>query len=254
MATSIQSNHSKKIMDYASKPTHRGAYFQEDANLKKLALVESKFKDVKFYWLVDPNSDMVYSTRFFAYGGTLSLAVGEMVCSLAENKNFYHATSFKEKDIEFLLRDEPGKPASTESLDKPLSGIPPILEGLKEAYPMAKNLALVNAETSKTAGSQKVEFESLNDAQKKWMDTPKEDQIKQIEEMITKDIRPGLNSDGGDITIVDLEEGYKLKIKWEGACGGCSSSMGATLSYVENQLRTRFFEGMEIVSENEEVF
>jgi len=254
MTSSIPSNHSKKIMDFASKPTHRGAFFQEDANQKKMALVEAKFQDVKFYWMVNPNSDMVYSTKFFAYGGTLSLAIGELVCSLAENKNFYHATSFKEKDIEFQLRDEPGTPASTESLDKPLSGIPPILDGLKEAYPLAKNLALVNAETSKSEVNTKVEFESLNESQQKWLDTPKEEQLKQIEEMISKDIRPGLNSDGGDITIVDLEEGHKLKIKWEGACGGCSSSMGATLSYVESQLRTQFFEGMEIISENEEVF
>jgi len=220
MTSSVQSNHSKKIMELASKPVHRGAYFQEDANQKKLALVEAKHKDVKFYWLINPNSDVVYSTKFFAYGGTLSLAIGELVCSLAENKNFYHATSFKEKDIEFQLRDEPGTPASVDSLDKPLSGIPPILEGLKEAYPMAKNLALVNAETSKSGKESKVEFESLNESQQKWLDTPKEEQIKQIETLMAKDIRPGLNSDGGDITILDLEEGYKLKIKWEGACGG----------------------------------
>jgi hypothetical protein len=37
-----------------------------------------------------------------------------------------------------------------------------------------------------------------------------------------EEIRPFLNSDGGDITLVSIEDGKHVKVRLEGACTSCS--------------------------------
>ena len=37
-------------------------------------------------------------------------------------------------------------------------------------------------------------------------------------------IRPGLLADGGDVELVRIDEGGKVKVKLTGACGGCPMS------------------------------
>ena len=49
-----------------------------------------------------------------------------------------------------------------------------------------------------------------------------------IEELTTnvekalEEIRPFLNSDGGDISLISIEDGKHVKLRLEGACVGCS--------------------------------
>lgn len=57
-----------------------------------------------------------------------------------------------------------------------------------------------------------------------------------IEEILDRTIRPGLQSDGGDIEVISLEEN-ELKILYQGACGGCPSSMMGTLDAIQNILQ-----------------
>jgi Fe-S cluster biogenesis protein NfuA len=40
-------------------------------------------------------------------------------------------------------------------------------------------------------------------------------------EKALEEIRPFLNSDGGDITLISIEEDKHVKVRLEGACGGC---------------------------------
>lgn len=60
--------------------------------------------------------------------------------------------------------------------------------------------------------------------------------IQQIEEILDRTIRPGLQADGGDVEIVSLE-GDELRIIYQGACGGCPSSMMGTLDAIQGILR-----------------
>jgi Fe-S cluster biogenesis protein NfuA len=61
-------------------------------------------------------------------------------------------------------------------------------------------------------------------------------QIEAIEEILDRTIRPGLQADGGDIEIVAFENN-ELKITYQGACGGCPSSMMGTLDAIQGILR-----------------
>ena len=60
--------------------------------------------------------------------------------------------------------------------------------------------------------------------------------LNEIEEILDRTIRPGLQADGGDIEVLELEND-ELKILYQGACGGCPSSMMGTLEAIQNILR-----------------
>jgi Fe-S cluster biogenesis protein NfuA len=60
-------------------------------------------------------------------------------------------------------------------------------------------------------------------------------------------VRPGLQADGGDLEILELD-GNILTIRYEGACGGCPSAMMGTLQAIEGILRTEFNPYLEVVA------
>lgn len=62
-------------------------------------------------------------------------------------------------------------------------------------------------------------------------------QIAAIEAILDRTIRPGLQADGGDIEVVSLENN-ELRILYQGACGGCPSSMMGTLDAIQSILRS----------------
>jgi NifU-like protein len=84
---------SEKLEAVAKSPKNRGAYYQEEATEKGMALVEAKFKDMKLYWLVDTEEDRIYSAKFFAYGGKVSVAIGETLSGMAQNLTLDEACS-----------------------------------------------------------------------------------------------------------------------------------------------------------------
>src|SRR3954471_1053565 len=64
-------------------------------------------------------------------------------------------------------------------------------------------------------------------------DDPK---LREIEALLDERIRPYLAGDGGWLEIVELA-GDTLKIRYEGACGSCPSSLTGTLAAIENLIR-----------------
>ena len=60
--------------------------------------------------------------------------------------------------------------------------------------------------------------------------------IRMIEAILDERIRPYLAGDGGWLEIVELVDN-KLKIRYQGACGSCPSSLTGTLMAIENLIR-----------------
>ena len=62
---------------------------------------------------------------------------------------------------------------------------------------------------------------------------------KLIQSFFDAEIRPMLQSDGGDIEIIDIldnEGALDLQVKYQGACSGCASSSAGTLYFIENKV------------------
>ena len=60
--------------------------------------------------------------------------------------------------------------------------------------------------------------------------------LEEIEEILDRTIRPGLQADGGDVEIESLV-GDELRIIYQGACGGCPSAMMGTLDAIQGILQ-----------------
>jgi Fe-S cluster biogenesis protein NfuA len=63
------------------------------------------------------------------------------------------------------------------------------------------------------------------------------EEIKENIEKALNEIRPFLNSDGGDITFVDLFEDKHVKVRLEGACTNCSLSISTMKAGVETTIK-----------------
>jgi Fe-S cluster biogenesis protein NfuA len=58
-----------------------------------------------------------------------------------------------------------------------------------------------------------------------------------IEKVIEESIRPGLQMDGGDIELVDVDSDGIVKVRLKGACGGCPMSQLTLTMGVERKLK-----------------
>lgn len=75
-------------------------------------------------------------------------------------------------------------------------------------------------------------------------DDPK---LAEIDALLDERIRPYLAGDGGWLEIVELE-GNTLKIRYEGACGSCPSSLSGTLMAIENMIREEIDPEIEVIA------
>ena len=237
----------KFSLNFEEKATaikHRGAYYQEDASEKGMALLEAKFKDTKLYWLVDLKEDRIFSARFFAYGGKLSLVIGETLCTMVEGLTVDEACSLLKTDVEAKLRDEPEVPAVPESKMKAFDTVEELLKIAKEQYPSAKGVAIASASIDKADFQSTAE---LNLVAQAWLGLTKEEQKAQIDIVLDEYIRPALMNDGGNVQVLDVTDGEKILVQYQGACGSCGSSLGATLSFMESTLRKHIYNELNVV-------
>jgi Fe-S cluster biogenesis protein NfuA len=71
--------------------------------------------------------------------------------------------------------------------------------------------------------------------------------LQRINEILDDKIRPALAGDGGWLDVMSLEE-HTLKIRYQGACGSCPSSLSGTLMAIEGMLRAEIDPEMEVIA------
>ncbi len=71
--------------------------------------------------------------------------------------------------------------------------------------------------------------------------------VREIEAILDERIRPYLASDGGWLEVLDLQD-KTLKIRYQGACGSCPSSLTGTLMAIENMIKDEIDPEIEVVA------
>ena len=69
---------------------------------------------------------------------------------------------------------------------------------------------------------------------------------KQVEDVLAK-VRPMLQRDGGDVELVEVEDGV-VKVKLTGACGGCPMATLTLKRGIEARLKEEIPDLKEVVS------
>lgn len=241
-------NYSDKLRQAAANPLHRGALFPEDAAEKGMALVEAKSGNLKIYWLVIPGEDRIYSAKFFTYGGVESIAIGETLCAMTRGLTIKEAESVTGKDVERALRDEAETPSAQDDKISAFGAVDDIIKSAAEAYPAAKAVAMASAAARDSgAGAPSPDWATLTEKQKNWLSLSREEQIKKVESALDERVRDFLRFEGGDVAVLDVVDGKKVIVQYQGSCGSCASSTGATLSMLEQTLRMELFDELVVI-------
>src|SRR3954462_8262174 len=76
--------------------------------------------------------------------------------------------------------------------------------------------------------------------------TSDDPRLLRINELLDEKVRPYLMGDGGYLEILDLTD-HTLKIRYQGACGSCPSSLTGTLMAIEGMLKEQVDPDMEVI-------
>lgn len=74
------------------------------------------------------------------------------------------------------------------------------------------------------------------------------DELKLKVEEALQEIRPFLQNDGGDISLIDIQEGKRVRVRLEGACVGCSVNQMTLRSGVEMTIKKHVPQIEEVVN------
>lgn len=77
--------------------------------------------------------------------------------------------------------------------------------------------------------------------------TSDDPRLLRINEILDEKVRPYLMGDGGYLEILDLTD-HTLKIRYQGACGTCPSSLTGTLMAIESMLKEQVDPDLEVIA------
>lgn len=201
-------------------PTCLGVFTEEDARLREATLVrgeagsEEEGNRVIFSWLIDKRG-IVLDALFSAFGDSALIGCAELLCEGSIKKSWKKALGITSKDLAALMTtaEIPGRVRRIILLV--LAARDKLLESLALSFPQ---------EIGKSAHPE-------------WDTLSKEDRLDLIRKAIEEYILPFLQRDGGGVEVLDLVEGSKVKILFQGACVDCIGSSGSTFSYIQHLLQ-----------------
>ena len=71
--------------------------------------------------------------------------------------------------------------------------------------------------------------------------------LKEIDQILDKTVRPGLQGDGGDLEVIDYKNKI-LTVSYEGACTTCPTATSGTLMAIESILQEEFDPEIQVIS------
>ena len=71
--------------------------------------------------------------------------------------------------------------------------------------------------------------------------------IKTINKLLDQKVRPALAGDGGGLQVIGVD-GFTVKIRYQGACGSCPSSISGTLMAIEGLLKRDVNPSIQVVA------
>lgn len=239
---------SERFTSAGMNPKNRGAYFGDEALANGLVLVEAKSRDIKIYWLIEPEKGAIHASKFFSYGGTESNAIADKLCDMVKGEPLSSVLGLTGEDVERMLRDTPVVSAVPEERRDAFIVVDELLRAVKEEWPkaLAKAEAVGIVKASKKRNNGAIRFD-LDEQEEKWLGLPKDEQIQKIEAALDGPIRDYLQSEGGDMIVRDIEGGRRVMVEYVGSCGSCASSTGMTLSFIEDSLRSNLYEGLSVI-------
>jgi NifU-like protein len=233
---------SKKLHARLSTLRYAGYFLAKEAEEKGVRLVTGREGNLCFYWLVDEADGVIADARFQAFGPPPLLAAADLLSELALRKTYDQVSRISADFLDAQARDKKESPAFPPPyatlLNQVLAAVDRAVHQCLD-IPFAASHDLTPIEADLASGSGIPDWDSL----------PKDKQLLLIEEVISKEVRPYVELDAGNVKVVDLQHTV-VTIRYEGSCTSCHSSVGSTLTAIQQILRARLSPTLTIVPES----
>jgi len=230
--------YSKKLIQKIENPRSAGFFDQSDADKRKMRLIiagEGEIPDgnaVVLYWLVDPEDGMIVDAKFQTFGQSALIGAAECVCELVIHKYYDQAGRIGADLIDKHVRDKPNEPAFPIETAAHLNLV---VDAIEKAAAQCTDIPLPEAYVSPVP----MGIDTLEGGYPGWADLSLTKKLAVIEQVISQEIRPYIELDGGGVEVINFLEDREVIISYQGSCTSCFSSTGATLSYIQQVLRAR---------------
>ena len=232
--------YSKKLQNKIDHPLFIGHFTKEEADTRDLRFVEStegSIKDgncIRFYFFVDKDDGIIVDVKFQAFGQSALLGAAETVSELLIGKNYDQAKRISAELIDKQVRDKSDEPAFPRETYPHLNlVISAIEQGADQCTDLPLSLHYVAPPAPLDIGEVRIGgypgFSELSQAQK----------LSVIEEVLNQDVRPYIALDAGGVTVLNLINDKEVLISYQGSCTSCYSSVGTTLSFIQQTLRAK---------------
>lgn len=234
------SHYSKKLAAKIDKPRCVGVFTPEESDARDMRLVTATTGDiadgnsVRLYWLVDRDDGIIVDAKFQAFGQSALIGAAEVACELLIGKNYDQAKRISTTLIDQQIRDRADDPAFPKETAPHLNLV---LEAIDKAAEECTDIPLPISYVAPPAPMDIGEV--LEGGYPGWLDLPVPQKIHVIEEVLDRDIRPYIALDAGGVEVKNLVNNTELIIAYQGACTSCYSSVGTTLSYIQQVLRAK---------------
>ncbi len=235
---------SKKMEEKILSPKNGGHFTVIDALERGMKYVEgaagfpSEGNALKLFWLVDPADGIIVDAKFHCFGQAALIAASEAACELVVGKNYDQAKRIGADLIDKRLRDKADISAFPEET---IFVINLTLEAIEDATDHCAGIPLAAAYVSPVPQSEGSGgypgWTSLSHAQK----------LSVLEQLFNEEVRPYVELDEGGIEIQALLNDREVIIAYQGNCTSCFSSIGATLSSIQQIIQTKIHPDLVVV-------
>jgi NifU-like protein len=244
------SQYSKKLLHKIDNPRCAGFFLEEDALAREMKFVtgsEGSIEDgnmIRFYWLVDQEDGIVVDSKFQVFGQSALIGAAEVACELIVGKNYLQAQRLSADLIDKQGRDHSDTPSFPREtyphLNLVLGAIEICAEQCSE-LPVSDSYLKTPVPLDMS--------EVVPGGYPGWKDLPIKQKLAVIEEVLDQDIRPYIALDAGGVVVLNLIDDRELIIKYQGSCTSCYSSVGTTLSYIQQIIRAKVHPDISVVPE-----
>lgn len=232
--------YSKKLCHAIEKLRCAGIFTKEAAEARSMQLAHgsagnlSAGNKVDLYWLVDPDDGIIVDAKFMAYGQSALLGAAETASHLLIGKNYDQARRISSALIDQQVRDR----ADTAAFPpETMPHLQLVIEAIINAADSCKGLPLPN--TYVTPQMPADIGTTYPEGYPGWVTMSVPEKVALIEEVLNQDIRPYIALDAGGVEVKNLINDNELLIAYQGSCTSCYSSVGTTLSYIQQVLRAK---------------
>lgn len=230
------SRFSKKLAARAENPRNAGHFAENEASHHEMRLVIGREgtveggKIVSLYLLVDENDGVIADAKFQAFGPPALIAGADAVCDLLLRKSYIQAQRITTELIDIHLRDKAEDPAFPEEASSLLNLL---LDAIEQATGQCTDIPYQDVYIAPPVAS------GENTVYLGWDELDLKSQISVLEEVIAQEIRPYVELDEGGVEVIDILQNREVIIAYQGSCTSCYSATGATLSAIQNILRSK---------------